>query len=229
MARRHPRKSENTTGRRPLLLQGDTRQTVLDAIKAGVPIAHAATRAGIANSTLMSWAARGRAARERADAQQPPEPDDALYVEFLDDLERARAEAAHHLVATVQKAARGGYVKSERTYTDDEGRVVREKTYADVDWRAAQFLLERLFRQEFAKSTYIDMQVLQTPGALGALGLQEVSPTPGAGSGTDEQALAMLQQRLIEARSVRDRDEDIDDLDDPIDAEVIEDTDDDQR
>ena len=101
-----------------------------------------------------------------------------------------------------------------------------EKTLADPDWRASQFLLERLFRVEFGKLTTVDMQVMGPQGGMSALGLPEAGPAQSSGGGTDEQALASLSQRLIAAREVREPREDIDDLDDPIDAEVISDTED---
>ena len=224
MASRRKTRAETRTGRRPLLLDTTTRETLLTAIASGVPVTHAATRAGIAVSTLMAWTARGRAARERTEATppHPPEPDDDLYAEFLEAVERARADAVVGLVATVQKAARGGYIRSERTYTDEQGRLVREKTYADVDWRAAQFILERSFRSEFGKSSYVDVNLL----GPGALGLPEpVQGQIGSGAaGLDERTVESLAEKVMAAARLREEERAFaESLEDVVDADVVED------
>lgn len=222
MASRRKTRTETRTGRRPLLLDTTMRETLLTAIASGVPVTHSATRAGIAISSLMAWTARGRAARERAEATppHPPEPDDDLYAEFLDEVERARADAVVALVATVQKAARGGYVRSEKTYTDEQGRLVREKVYADVDWRAAQFVLERSFREEFGKSSYVDVNMLG-PGALGLPVQGQIGSGP---AGLDERTVEVLAEKVAEAARLRAEEAALSaDAGDVVDADVVED------
>jgi len=169
------------TARRPTALTEEVEKRLLEAIRGGVLLTHAAIYAGVAPSTFHGRVARGEAERERLDAGGAPDPRERPFLELLENVTRARADAAVPNFALLQKAAQGGYVVKEttRTYVDEAGRRVTErtKTYADLDWRAAAKLLELSFPREFGRHMQLEVsgrdsgplqvQGWNRPGALG--------------------------------------------------------------
>lgn len=207
------------TGGRTLLLKNDEiRRTLLDTVAAGVPVTYASTYAGISPATLMSWLAKGRQAQERRHASLPDEdPNADVYVEFLEEVERARSRVVVRAVTQVQKIAQGGYLVSEKTYRDDDGRLVTEKTFAQPDLKASTFLLERSFRNEFGKSQYVELSTAGVP-----VGVEQ---GPGVGAAVDAQVVEGLASRLaIAAAAKRDAEAFVArGGEEPVDAEVVED------
>jgi len=108
---------------RPSKLTTSTTEAVTAGLTAGLYLDDAARAAGIAPSTLYAWLRRGRAA-EVADT---PEPGDLEFLEFLEAVEKARAEARRAAVSIILDAARGGTWQAaawylERTAPDKYGR-----------------------------------------------------------------------------------------------------------
>ena len=102
-----------TTDSRPAATVAQAEAIAL-AVSAGASYRAAAQSAGVAESTLHSWLARGRAeqgATKRAPGEQS-------YVLFVDAVEEAAARAEVRTAALIAKAA-------------------------ETDWRAAAWLLER--------------------------------------------------------------------------------------
>ena len=143
------RRVRRRSGPKLLLADPDTRRRYLDAISNGAPLSHAAVFAGINISTV--WRALRRA--EEADAKlatgETLTSDDKLCQGFAAEVKTARAAVAVRNVALVQQAAEGGYLLRHRTLRN--GTVERE--YAQVDWRAAKWLLEMSFKGEFTASS----------------------------------------------------------------------------
>ena len=130
----------------------EIRRRLLDAVQNGVPLTQAALYAGVGQRSFFRWMARGEAAQARLDDPDDPEPltaDEETLRQFWTEVRHRRSQVAVRNVALVQKAAQGGYVRREkkRRYKDDSGRWVTETDteYADVDWRAAKFLLDTSF------------------------------------------------------------------------------------
>jgi hypothetical protein len=99
-----------TPGRKPKLT-ADLEKRLLGMIRAGVPFDVACPGAGIASRTLRIWRERALAGEER-------------YLQFIDKLEAARAEAHAGIVIQLRKASVS-------------------------DWRAGAWLLERTNWKEF--------------------------------------------------------------------------------
>lgn len=74
-------------------LTPDVQKKIVDAVRAGAFLSVAARYAGVGQSTLMTWMARGRACTSRRSR-------DAIYLEFLEEVEAA--EAASEVAANLQ-------------------------------------------------------------------------------------------------------------------------------
>src|SRR4051794_14632835 len=83
------------TGRPPKLTP-EVSRVILEGIAAGVPKKYAARRAGVGESTLRAWCARGKAQRT------------GEFRALLAALKKAEAEAVSRNVAIVRGAAKGG-------------------------------------------------------------------------------------------------------------------------
>ena len=130
---------------------------MLEAVSAGVPLTQACIHAGISESAHFRAMEAGEAAQEDLDDGIPIDDRADSYREYRERVLRARARVAVVNVALVAKAARGGAVvketvrRYERENADGETVPVeeREKEYAPPQWKAAQFLLQTSFSQDF--------------------------------------------------------------------------------
>lgn len=107
---------------RPARLNPDRAQRIAELVAAGNNVDTAAAAGGISEAAFYSWMARGRKERDRlaGSSRAKPKASEAIYVEFLETIEKARAEAEARLVLLIHKAA-----QEPRT------------------WQAAAWLLER--------------------------------------------------------------------------------------
>src|SRR5262245_10349520 len=110
-------------GRRTKLTEA-TRRVIVESVAAGVPLKYAAQRAGVGERTLAGWLAAGRKAKR------------GPFLQLLQAVKKAEAEAVARNVAIVQKAA--------------------AKT-----WQAAAWWLERRHHAEFGRQdrTIVQAQV----------------------------------------------------------------------
>ena len=114
---------------RPTLLTPERSKTILDLIASGNYIETACQAAGIASSTYHNWNARGHAERDRLRAQPDaePNPTEVIYLEFLESVEKAFAEAEARNLMIIQKAAVAG------------------------TWQAAAWILERTRGRKYVR------------------------------------------------------------------------------
>ena len=105
----------NTTKLDPII-QG----ILIDAVKTGVPYTHACELAGIAYQTFLNW-------------QEWGEEGKSPYLEFLEELKTARAEAVTSRVRRISEAAKNGV------------------------WQADAWWLERQEPKEFGKREAVEL------------------------------------------------------------------------
>jgi transposase len=121
------------TGRRTKLTP-EVQSAVMEALSAGNYLETAAQYAGIGASTLYLWLDRGRAEKERLDIDTEAEPveSEQKFVEFLETVEKTRAQAEVRAVALVRKAA------------------------IDGTWQAAAWYLERSHPKKWGRSQRLE-------------------------------------------------------------------------
>lgn len=137
VAKKEPAKTpaKKTAGRPTALLEEVKEQTLLDYIRIGTPIRKAVTASGIAEKTFYNWMARGMAERERLSLvpNAKENPTEVIFLQFLQRVEQARAEAITKKVAVIAKAGNDG------------------------DWRAAAWYLERQVPEDFGATNRLEI------------------------------------------------------------------------
>jgi hypothetical protein len=122
--------AKKTAGRKTALLDVTKEQNLLDYIRIGTPVRKAVAASGVAEKTFYNWMSRGLAERERQalvpDAKE--NPTEVIFLQFLQRVEQARAEAIAKKVAVIAKSGNEG------------------------DWRAAAWWLERQVPEDFGKT-----------------------------------------------------------------------------
>lgn len=115
---------------RPTKLTPEVHRAIVTALEAGNYQDDSAAYAGVSTAAYYNWTARGRAERERIEAGEKARRTEAIFMEFLDAVESARAKAAVRHVANIAKAANDGQWQAsawylERSYPQKWGRVSR--------------------------------------------------------------------------------------------------------
>lgn len=147
---RHPRPAG-----RPRLLTDEVHDQLVKATSAGAPMSVAAGVAGVALRTFESWVARGRDEIANRQEGEPPDPAEQEFVDLVDALEIARAQAAARAVAVIQRSAQGGFVTEKAVERLPDGTIRETEKRAAPDWRAAAWYLERQHRREFGRATEV--------------------------------------------------------------------------
>ena len=94
---------------RPTALTKEVHDLIVDAIKLGNYQEHAANAAGITAATFYNWIDRGKRERERlSNPDEKPNPKEAVFLEFFEAVEKAKALAIAQNVAVIQRAAATG-------------------------------------------------------------------------------------------------------------------------
>ena len=112
-------------GRESKILDPDVRKTILTYIEQGNYIKTACIAAGVSDTAFHNWISR---------AESPGEGDE-VYVAFLSDFKKARAENIAHNLKNIQDAS------------DNDSR----------QWTASAWLLERMEPSEYGKRVELDI------------------------------------------------------------------------
>ena len=94
--------------------------------------------------TGCEWLARGR-------GEDPDRPKTALYAEFADAVEKAQATDEIITVGRIKQAGQGGAVLARKTTRYPDGREVTEERYAQPEWTADAWWLERKHFQRWGR------------------------------------------------------------------------------
>ena len=127
---------------------------LVEQIRLGLDYQTAADHTGVSRQTLHTWRLTG--ARHRAAETQGTKLTEleSKYVNFLDALERAHAEAEADRLAVIEGAATGGrqIVKTtERVLPDGRTETVTVTETARPEWTAAAWILERRMPGKYAR------------------------------------------------------------------------------
>jgi hypothetical protein len=135
LEKKKPTEVKSNAGRKTALLQPNLEQTLLDYIRIGTPIRNAVVAAGVTETSFYSWINRGMAERERLKLVKGAKesPTEVVFLKFLEQVERAKAEAITKKVAVIAKSGNDG------------------------DWRAAAWWLERQLPEEFGKTDKLEI------------------------------------------------------------------------
>jgi hypothetical protein len=127
-------------GRRPGLTE-EIQKNICDALTQGNYQDDAARYAGIAESTYYKWISRGMDERNRVEDGGKPDTKEVMYVEFVEAVEKARANASVRNVMLVQRAAQDHWQAAawwlERSFPKKWGRKERHEV-TGVDGESIQ-------------------------------------------------------------------------------------------
>lgn len=93
---------------RPIKLDDRHIERVIEALRAGNYMETAAAYAGISKAALYKYLALGREAREKESNGGILSDQESKFAEFVDSVEKARADAEIRNVHLIQQAAQGG-------------------------------------------------------------------------------------------------------------------------
>jgi len=103
------------TGRRTKLTP-TVHRAIVRAVRAGNFLETAAALGHVDRTTVFSWLARGRKERDRFAKGEEPDPDEGIFLDFLDAIETAEAAAEAEHVAVIRKCAKSGDRKASEFY-----------------------------------------------------------------------------------------------------------------
>lgn len=134
-----------------------TGDAIVSRIRLGLEYQSACDSAGICRQTLHEWRLKG--ARLRAQQTQGmlrnPTDDERALMDFLDNLERAEAEAEANRLAVISQAAQGGTkVRKTTIRYDSKGKQIERTVIEETlkpEWKAAAWVLERRYPNRYAK------------------------------------------------------------------------------
>lgn len=144
---------------RPTLLTPERQAKIVELLRGGNYIETAVTLAGINKQTHYNWINRAQAELNRLAESTNPDDDVAeeerIFVDYLDAVTRARAEAEAANVAVIQRAARGYEVRRVRTFKDQKGEItkIEEITFREHKPELALDFLERSFPDRWKRQS----------------------------------------------------------------------------
>lgn len=103
-------------------------ESLKQALRGGNDVETAAHFAGVSVANVYRWLEVGKFESERISAGEKANPENAQYVEFWEELRKARAEAIVRNVTYIQNAAKSG------------------------SWQAAAWWLERAVPEQYARA-----------------------------------------------------------------------------
>lgn len=100
------------------LLTDETEERIVSAVRGGAYLDDASAYAGISRHTLFSWLRQGRAAAERLDEGETLSDREERLLNFLNAVEKARADASIRNLMVIQQAAQEGNWQASAWYLE---------------------------------------------------------------------------------------------------------------
>ena len=150
------------------MLTDDVQDRIVTAIRAGSYLDDAASYAGISRAVVFKWLAQGRDAQERRDTGSDLTDFETRLVDFLDAVEKARADAVIRNVGIIQSAAQDGQWQAaawylERTNPRKWGRhETVELTGADGGAIQVEHSVKDTLAAKFAAAEKAALDVIET-------------------------------------------------------------------
>lgn len=227
---RRPPPEKKKVGRRSLLTE-ERADTICKAAKDGQHLTIACALAGISYATLFRWLDNADAVEEAINRGLPYDPDHEAYLEFRDRLTRARAQGEARVVDAVVKDVLGGQLASRepvmetiggdtRVARGDDGEVLYRESWTTPNGRTGLAFLSRS-----APDRWSEKQRVELTGADGdpLLGAKPAASGESPLEETDVDVEALVERLAIVAAQRRAGD---DQVEEPVDAELVEDGDD---
>ena len=137
---------------RPTKLTPRLQEVITQAVSLGVPVVSAGLYAGVSKACILQWLQRGQ-------GTHPDRPATRAYVDFVDAIEKARAQDEVRRVARLEQAASGGAITYEKTTTYPDGRVTREVRLSEAQWTADAWVLERSRPESWGRKERVDLRM----------------------------------------------------------------------
>jgi transposase len=113
-------------------LTPERQSRIVEALTQGNYMETSARYAGITPQGMYKWLNRGNAERSRINDGDEPQPKENVYVDFVEAVEKARAQSEMRNVGLIQKAA------------------------VDGTWQASAWWLERSFPKRWGRSDRVE-------------------------------------------------------------------------
>jgi hypothetical protein len=139
-------KSSPTIGR-PTKLTPALHDAIVQAVSRGLSPIKAAVLAGIDESTVLEWLARG-------DGRDPDRPQTPLYASFADAVKRAWIADEQRRIQKITDVGNGGAIVQEKIVTLPDGTQIKEVKRAAPQFQAHAWMLERTRRDDYALRSY---------------------------------------------------------------------------
>ncbi len=135
---------------RPIELTPEVIDRICQIIGPGVRRKDAALAAGVSESAYYKWIARGNREQARMDALAltEPDPDEAVFIQFLQRTTHAWAEAKVAALIIIRQGAGG----RPASYDENGNLLTREQA---PDWRAAAWWVERTYPIEYGRQRVV--------------------------------------------------------------------------
>jgi len=146
---------------RPTKFTPENTTRILNALRGGTPIIHAAQAAGVDYSTFCRWRQRG----ERV-GHGP-------YRDFRDEVKKAEADSIIRNITIVQKAALGGEVVTRTTTTKPDGTVIVTERKSSPAWQAAAWWLERKYPNDWSRRERLEHTPSEKPLMNGTIIIED--------------------------------------------------------
>ncbi len=135
---------------RPRILTEDLIDQITRVIGPGTRRKDAALAIGVSQQAYYAWLARGNRelARMAAHGLTEPDPDEAIFVEFVEATDHAWAQAKATAITAIRAAMTGRPAQFDRA----GNKVADERV---PEWRAAAWWLERTYPLEYGRQRIV--------------------------------------------------------------------------